>query len=485
MSRLHILSKGAAMYRHHLLHAALAALLCVPFGLTAASAAAANKPAQPRYRVVDLGSLGGDVGILQGPSLNRLGMAVGLMSTGQPDPYCVEPLWACFFDGTQFHAFLNSNGKTYDLGALAKGVNSTANGINELGLVYGLSQTGKLDPDTGFPQARAVAWVNRKIIDLGTLGGTQSVPYKANLLGQTVGGALNSKPDPFADAPMSACPWTAIFGPGANWYTFAENTYFFIPATTETHATLWWGSLKLDMGTLGGPDSVAADINALGQAVGWSYTSYHANEFGVPDVHPFIWNPLTRKMQDLGTLGGACAMAGSINIRGEVIGYSQLADNKTSHPFIWTAKGGMRDLGTLGGTYAHANEMNDRGEVIGYSTMVPSGQGQPPTYLKGRAFYWSNGVMKNLGTFGDDYSDANGINNKGQIVGEVFTIQGESVHGWISDRGGPIVDLNTLIDPHSGYTIIAGGYITDDGVIGARAIAPNGEERPVKLVPVK
>jgi probable HAF family extracellular repeat protein len=265
--------------------------------------------------------------------------------------------------------------------------------------------------------------------------------------------------------------------------SFAENS-FFAPGATETHATLWWGGAKFDMGTLGGPDSAAADINLLGQAVGWSYTSYEANAFGVPDVHPFLWNPLTRKMRDLGSLGGSCAAAGAINNLGQVVGHSTLANDTTEHPFLWTAKGGMRDLGSLGGDFAHANAINDRGEVIGYSTMVPRGQGQSPTYAKGRAFYWYNGVMKNLGTFGDDYSDADGINNLGQIVGETFSATtGEAVTGWISDRGGPIVDLNTLVDPAAGYHIIAAGYITDTGTIGVRAIAPDGTEHPLELVP--
>lgn len=468
------------MFRMKHLSVLLAMLLGSPLLLVSGSTTAAKAPASPRYRVVDLGSLGGDIGILQGRSINLRGMAVGLMSTAEPDPFAPN----CFADCNIDRAFLYANGKTWDLGALAKDASSTANGITETALIYGQAQNGIIDPLTGFPEAHAVWWVNRKIIDLGTLGGNQSAASKANLLGQTVGGSLTTRQDPFAFEPMAGCRFTPITGSGSNWMSFAENS-FFAPGATETHATLWWGGAKFDMGTLGGPDSVAIDVNLLGQAVGWSYTSYQANEFGVPDVHPFLWNPLTRKMHDLGSLGGACAIAAALNTRGDVIGHSTLANNTTEHPFLWTAKGGLRDLGTLGGDFAHANHINDRGEIVGYSTMVPRGQGQAPTYAKGRAFYWYNGVMKNLGTFGDDYSDVNGINNRGQIVGETFDPFGDATHGWISDRGGPIVDLDTLIDPNSGFHIIAGGYIGDDGVIGARAIAPDGTEHPVKLVPVK
>lgn len=469
------------MLRIKPLNLVLAALLCGPLAFSTTSVAAAGKPSAARYRVVDLGSLGGDFGILQGRSINLAGAAVGFMGTNVPDPFNPD----CFFDCNVDHAFLYQGGKTYDLGALAKGVSSLAAGITNAGLVYGQAQNGKLDPLTGFPQARAVQWIDRQIVNLGTLGGNQSIAIMANPQGQTIGGALTSRLDPFADQPMAGCRYTPISGAGANWSTFAENS-FFAPGATETHATLWWGGTKYDMDTLGGPDSMAVDVNVVGQAVGWSYTSFQANDFGVPDVRPFVWNLRTRKMRDLGSLGGACAIAAAINNRGEVVGHSTLANNTTEHPFLWTAKGGMRDLGSLGGDFAHANAINDRGEVIGYSTMVPRGQGQPPTYAKGRAFYWKNGTMTNLGTFGDDYSDANSINSPGQIVGEIFSpTTGASLIGWISDRGGPIVDLNTLIDPASGYQIIAAGHITDAGEIGARAIAPDGTEHPVKLVPIR
>lgn len=469
------------MIRKKLLHVAMAALFCIPLGLTAASIPTPNArggtTAQLRYRVVDMGSLGGGFGLFQG-HLTLLGMGAGIMSTPEPDPF--DP--NCFFTCNVDHAFLFAAGKTYDLGALAKGVSSAAFGVNDLGIVFGQAQNGKVDAATGFPEAHPVAWINRRITDLGTLGGTQGAAGAMNFIGQAVGASLNGNPDPYAAAPMEACLWLPNNGTSAWQYEFAINS-FFAPASTETHATYWWGSAKLDMGTLGGPDSNANAINQMGQAIGWSYTSYQANEFGHPDVRPFIWSIRDRKMQDLGSLGGSCGAAIAINNRGQVVGGSNLPGDATMHAFLWTARDGMRDIGTLsGGTYSHAGFINDKGEVAGFSTGARDAQGNR---LR-RAFYWKDGEMRDLGTIGDDASDANGLNNRGQVVGETFDWKnGEAIRGWVAERGGTAVDLNTLIPANSGYFIMSAMNINDLGEIAARAITPDGEEHPVKLVPVK
>src|SRR3712207_5070667 len=67
-------------------------------------------------------------------------------------------------------------------------------------------------------------------------------------------------------------------------------------ATDRPLAALSGGGIT-DLGTLGGCCSVARDINARGQVVGWSRTST-----GVE--HAFLWDPVTGVMRDLGTLPG-------------------------------------------------------------------------------------------------------------------------------------------------------------------------------------
>lgn len=102
--------------------------------------------------------------------------------------------------------------------------------------MFGQAQNGKVDAATGFPEAHPVVWVNRRITDLGTLGGTQGAAGAMNLVGQAVGASLNRKPDPNAESPMEACLSLPDNGTDAGTCELAVNS-FLAPATTETHAT--------------------------------------------------------------------------------------------------------------------------------------------------------------------------------------------------------------------------------------------------------
>jgi probable HAF family extracellular repeat protein len=156
-----------------------------------------------------------------------------------------------------------------------------------------------------------------------------------------------------------------------------------------------------NLGTLGGHQSVAYDINNMGQTVGTSTTK--AGKF-----HAFIYQAGT--MKDLGALSGGTSEANAINDAGVVVGYSTLLSG-AERAVRWQ-NGTKKNLGTLGGRNSRANDINADGTIVGWSDTK---SGEP------HAFVYQNGVMKDIGTLGGRFSFAFGINNAGKVVGSSTT----------------------------------------------------------------
>lgn len=451
--------------------------LAVPAVAGSPRHAAPKHPGLPHYVLFDVGSFGGGFSTVCGlacRSLNSHGVVVGLDATPLADPFDPD----CFFDCHVDHAFAWKNGGTNDLGALKYDVSSVALGVNNKSLAVGLSQNGEIDPDTGIWEGRAVAWTpSGKIKNIGTLGGTQSSAGQGvNNSGQVaVQSSTSDSNDPYIGVPQSNCIWLPTTERDCPNEDFGINALF-LPVTTAAHGAVWSKDAGLkDAGTLGGPDSTIIDINDAGQAIGWSYTSYQAGASGVPDTHPFLWQ--NGNATDLGTLGGTFGSATLINVNGQVTGTANTAGDTEVRPFLWE-QNHMSDLGSLGGDYGHGDGINDRGDVVGFSRTT---QGS----IMGHAFYTPyGGSIADLGVIGDDSeSEAYSINNHGLIVGLDFDRSIGDLRGWISDNGGALVDLNTLIRKPHGLYVIGAHYINDRGVIAAQAVTGAGEEHTVVLVP--
>lgn len=459
-------------------------LLCTTLVLPAAAASTRQVPGQrsplQHYVLFDVGSFGGGFSGFCYPNcrqLNSKSVGVGISATALADPFDPD----CFYDCHADHAFLSRRRNApKDLSALQDSVSSWGQGINDKGAVAGISQNGDIDPATGFWETRAVLWKHGSIKDLGTLGGTQSNAWMVNNAGRGVADSLTSDSnDPYINVPQANCRWLPTTGTNCGELDFGTNTIFF-PLTTAVHGATWTKAAQTlaDVGTLGGPDSSAIDINDAGQIVGWSYVSYTAGSAGVPDTQAFIWDK-KNGMNSLPGLGGTFTAAEQINQNGQISGLANTANDAELHAVVWDADQShpIHDRGTLGSDYAHPDWMNDAADIVGFSRNASS---------QGRAFvYWHDGNhMIDLGTIGSDpESEATGINNNGMIVGLTFDRDVGDLKGWVSDNGGPITDLNTVVKRAHGLHINTANSINDRGVIAANATDRDGAPHAVVLVP--
>ena len=416
----------------------------------------AHKHKHNHYQLIDVGTLGGAQSTLAGGrslNNNNQGTLVGCADTSDPNPNYpnfnanLMDFYPFGADPFIFHTFEFKDGSVSDMGALP-GANSSCEGfLTDGGLIVGGSENGLIDPLTGWPAMEAVAWQNGQVTNLGTFGGNGSVAIGANNRGQVVGAAANTVPDPFS----------VFFGWG-----------------TQTRAFLWTQSQGLqDLGTLGGPDAFATNINEHGQIFGVSYTSDVPNPLTtIPPFDAFLYEK--GKMTDIPNgFGGTQVNPLGANNRGELIGNASFADEQTSHPFLWS-KGKWIDLGTFGGTFGDPASINDAGVVTGHAAT-------PDSAVHG--FLWKKGVLTDIGTVdGDDCSAGFSINSANQIVGQSFACDGSVAHAFLWENG-KIFDLNSLISDGSDLQLIVAGNINNNGEIAGIGVLPSGDQHAFLLVP--
>jgi probable HAF family extracellular repeat protein len=295
-----------------------------------------------------------------------------------------------------------------------------------------------------------------------------------------------------------------------------------ITSAGVTHGFLNAGGTYTDLGTLGGTNSNARGINDYGQIVGGSDNA--SGQF-----HAYVY--AGGSMSDLGTLGGDRSEAFAINNHGTIVGDARNGDPATEgfgQAFGYSG-GAMKALGTLpGGLGSNAYAVNNNGMIGGSSFQGPFTVPEYPFYAvtfsggtahsigapdlgdsaiyglndnglavggiptstmihASHAFLYDHGTITDLGVLSalEDDSIAWDINNLKQIVGtSAVPIDPDhyGYHGFLWTGAG-LVDLNTLIDPSSGWVITSANAINDAQQIAATACfgGVTGDCRAVRL----
>jgi probable HAF family extracellular repeat protein len=169
------------------------------------------------------------------------------------------------------------------------------------------------------------------------------------------------------------------------------------------------------------------DINASGQA-----TFSMQSGSGTADAYFYNGNAV----QNIGTLGGLETLAADVNDLGQVTGRSTTASG-IEHAFVWSAGRGMLDiLAPWGSGYSYASAINNRGVVTG--AFMPNGV---------NAYRWSPVTgLENLGAFTPGLTGlswGSALNDAGLIAGTSDTGP-VARHAFIWTRAGGLVDIDNL-----------------------------------------
>ena len=352
---------------------AMAAAQWVGFGGGPAHAAAVGD-------IHNLGLLDGPYTSSSGYGINAAGQVSGRVSDG-----VLINGRAFRYDGTP-----GAGGVMRDLGTLG-GSRSSGYGINSAGQVTGWAEAGggaifafRYD---GTPGAGGV------MHNLGSLGGSYSEGFRINNAGQVAGTS-----------------------------TVNEDTVY--DRAFRYDGTPGAGGVMHNLGTLGGSYSYGYGINSAGQVVGSATAT--PDESAPPRAFRYDGTPgSSGVMHDLGTLGGLESAAFDVNDVGQVTGFAETLD-AALHAFRYDgtpgAGGVMHDLGTLGGPRSSGQGINAGGFVVGWSDRsAVAGDDQVavlwrPDFSVIDLDAWLDDVNSASGIHWTLLS-ANGINDAGMIVG--------------------------------------------------------------------
>jgi len=236
---------------------------------------------------------------------------------------------------------------------------------------------------------------------------------------------------------------------------------------------------KLDLGTLGGTNTWMnwGEINDFAQVVGYSETSVpdpNGEDICLFGTHltcrPFLWQ--FPHMRALPTLGGNNGQASAINNFGQIVGFAEngaldtscppgTTNDRIALPVLWK-KGNAQGLPLVAGDVdGDAFWINDQGQAVGYS-------GNCTTAVHGAS--WENGTVSPLQDLGTG-AIAQGINNRGQIVGQVGSADGTTFYAAVWQNGADGAVTNLFTPPGDAAAFASG--INDRGQVVGSSLDSN------------
>lgn len=289
-----------------------------------------------QYQVVELGTLGAQHSF--GTGINSDGDTVGQLHFSWDDK----------------QGFVNSGGTMAGIGHLGQSGNTVAYDINDSGQIVGYSR------DTSGANHAFLRQQNGTMLDLQTLGGTDSYAQAINNSGVVAGYSRNSsgKGRGFIwDATNGMQELSALAG-GVSWATAINDSsqvagYSYTASGGPSHAVVWNNGVMTDLNSLltDARQSWATGINDDGWVVGYY------NRYSVTGIYGFLLRGT--EFVELGTLGGNCQAFG-INNSGLVVGQSN------NQAFVWS-NGVIEQLPGLGGHTSLASSVNSQGQIVGYA----------------------------------------------------------------------------------------------------------------------
>ena len=248
-------------------------------------------------------------------------------------------------------------------------------------------------------------------------------------------------------------------------------------ASGDQHPFFWYAGKMTDLGTLGGPNGIAAGPNGSGElavVTESSVTDPFGEDFCGFETHlvclGVTWQ--NGKMAQLITLGGNNAQAYTLNNRGLAVGVAETSvkDKDCVAPqalqfqaLEWGPNTGeIRVLPPLeGDTVGFALANNDRGQAVG-STGACADTTIGGFAIGAHAVMWDHGLPIPLGSLGGKTAAAGAsINNRSEVVGGSTLADEETFHSYLWSQQTGITDIGAVGTDRTSFP----GMINDSGQV--------------------